>query len=63
MLVIAVFYEKYLCAPYAEDTERILVRFVCCMHWRWCLMAWHGQFTGHVDDAAIILEVVADKGL
>jgi hypothetical protein len=38
---------------------------VDCMYWEWknCPSACHGQYTGHVHEPTIILEVVASKDL
>jgi hypothetical protein len=72
--IVQVYGAKYLRAPNAQDTARLLeanaargfpgmLGSIDCMHWSWknCPAAWHGQFKGHKKDATIILEAVADQ--
>jgi hypothetical protein len=72
--MVRAFGQKYLRAPNAEDTARILEQnaargfpgmlgSIDCMYWRWknYHAAWHGQFQGHKKDSTIILEVVANQ--
>lgn len=74
--VIEIFGEKYLRAPNAEDTARLMeigasngfpgmLGCIDCMHWKWknCPVAWHGQFKGHCHDPTVILEAVASEDL
>jgi hypothetical protein len=71
-VVIDFFGDKYLRAPNAQDTARLMVMnsargfssmlsSIDCMHWRWdkCPTAWRGAYTGHKDGPIMIFEVVA----
>nr|XP_051221611.1 uncharacterized protein LOC127339845 [Lolium perenne] len=65
-IVIALFGEKYLRQPTAEDTARLMsinasripgmLGSIHCMHWEWkkCPFGWQGSYKGHYMDLALI---------
>jgi hypothetical protein len=74
--VVEFFGDKYLRAPNALDTARLMAMnsargfsgmlgSIDYMHWRWdkCPTAWRGAYTGHKDGPTMILEAVASQDL
>ncbi|CAN1298565.1 hypothetical protein LINPERPRIM_LOCUS23878 [Linum perenne] len=70
--VVYVYGPQYLREPTREDLQKLLrkasqrgfpgmIGSIDCMHWEWrnCPTAWAGQFTGHVHQPTVVLEVVA----
>jgi len=74
--VVDIFPKEYLRSPNNEDIARILANgerhgfprmlgSIDCMHWEWknCPATWKGQFSSHICEPTIVLEVVASFDL
>jgi hypothetical protein len=74
--VVSNFSEEYLRSPPNNDIAKLLalgeshefpgmLGSIDCMHWKWknCPTTWQDNFTGHIHEPTIILEVVASYDL